>query len=84
MNLRHAAALALAGWYLITPSGSSTWQIIGAFDTAAECEKTRSEALKTTPGYAATNPASPEGWIALGLALAAECVSDDDPRLKAN
>jgi len=53
MNLRHATALALVGWYLIAPppkqsptSGAvsldvsaplAKWQRIDSFDTAAEC-----------------------------------------------
>src|SRR5438552_3630253 len=55
MELRHAAALALVGWYLITPgvtldsSGEhlqddapySRWTIIRAYDTAESCEKAR-------------------------------------------
>ena len=55
MNLRHAAALALVGWYLMTPplSWSSDRKVIGSdlsrplsqwlpglvFDTEAECNK---------------------------------------------
>ena len=59
MNLRHAAALALVGWYLITPpiescigafSGGSCeqtplprWQIRTTSDSLAECEKIKAE-----------------------------------------
>lgn len=53
MKLRHAAALALVGWYLITPPDCSrpndrlncqshfplgSWQIIDVFDTAVDCK----------------------------------------------
>jgi len=57
MNLRHAAALALAGWYLMTPpiesclgafSGGSCkktplskWQIGATRDSLADCEESK-------------------------------------------
>jgi hypothetical protein len=52
MNLRHAAALALVGWYLMVPPFTaqragpvdvddqaplSKWTIAGSFDTAEQC-----------------------------------------------
>jgi hypothetical protein len=51
MNLRHAAALALLGWYLmVAPLADSRtvdldapltkWDIFRSFDSAAQCEKT--------------------------------------------
>jgi hypothetical protein len=56
MNLRHAAALALVGWYLIAPpirSGTSpddqvvddraplsAWIIVDSFDAASDCQRT--------------------------------------------
>ena len=49
MNPRHAAALALVGWYLMIPPGAnnglpfdapiSQWRHIGSLDSAAECER---------------------------------------------
>jgi hypothetical protein len=53
MNLRHAAALALVGWYLMVPQPDapgrapnvnaplSQWNQMGAFDSASNCEKER-------------------------------------------
>jgi len=53
MNLRHAAALALVGWYLMVPQPDapgkapnanaplSQWNQMGAFDNASNCEKER-------------------------------------------
>jgi hypothetical protein len=47
MNLRHAAALALVGWYLMVPGDvgnlvyggpSDSMVMVSAFDTAKECE----------------------------------------------
>jgi hypothetical protein len=72
MNLRHAAALALVGWYLMAPhvyydpkkadmgysgwmrdgaadSSLSAWQLIGSYDSAAECESAR-DALQKSGG----------------------------------
>ncbi|MFI5352510.1 MAG: hypothetical protein ACHQZS_06045 [Candidatus Binatales bacterium] len=49
MKLGHTAALALTGWYLITPrdmpsetkplSPLSQWEVRQTFDTAAQCER---------------------------------------------
>jgi hypothetical protein len=62
MNLRHAAALALVGWYLMAPVPTkaplgqqpinpdlplSKWTIEQSFDTAAECEHWRASAIMT-------------------------------------
>ena len=55
VKLRHAAALALVGWYLMTaPRTSDTpplafdlsaplnrWKTVGSYDTAAECNKAK-------------------------------------------
>ncbi len=83
MNLRHAAALALVGWYLMVPpepppdgmSDPSTplsrWHTIGSFDCAQACERIRAAAIEKEPRK---------------LRRAAEqnalCIASDDPRLK--
>ena len=57
MNLRHAAALALVGWYLMQPPSNSggrpdskaplsQWQESGAFDSADERSKERFDTIK--------------------------------------
>ena len=49
MKLRHAAALALVGWYLVAPGNkwvtdsggglmSAEWIRLGSFDTKAQCD----------------------------------------------
>lgn len=59
MNLRHAAAIALVGWYTIAPPISdgnlvelnlplSVWERLGTFDTERECQEMLT-ALKTHP-----------------------------------
>jgi hypothetical protein len=72
MNLRHATALALVGWYLMRPplprhnpdathtgtvASLAGWVVVGTFPTQKECEAHRA------------NP-----WD--------QCIATDDPRLK--
>jgi hypothetical protein len=58
MNLRHAAALALVGWYLMLPlvNGDaspatqlplSEWTQEGSFDRAEDCKRALAERLQT-------------------------------------
>ena len=62
MNLRHAAALALVGWYLMTPPVSTSndgnmafvhsqapiwqWKIGGTFGSTVDCEKATEKSQK--------------------------------------
>jgi hypothetical protein len=58
ITLRHAAALALVGWYLMVPfpdapgktpnfrAPLSQWNQMGAFDTAVACDKERESRRK--------------------------------------
>jgi hypothetical protein len=86
MNLRHAAALALVGWYLMQPpthrgaDGKSvfedalpltTWKQIAAYDTAKECQA-QIEHMETLPA----KMSEVEG------AEFMRCIASDDPRLK--
>src|SRR5260370_38954276 len=54
MNLRHAAALALLGWYLRIPPlpqpqvSFNHWQVIESFDSVDQCEQERKD-FKTHP-----------------------------------
>jgi hypothetical protein len=86
MNLRHAAALALVGWYLIMPPRSvmrgfcnddaplQLWKIVESFDTAAECTRSRSDA---------SDRAKREHRDFLAYVYSEEaCIASDDPRLK--
>jgi hypothetical protein len=88
MNLRHAATLALVGWYfLVAPvvgkdgqvhydyaAPLSKWNQERAFDTADECEAYRTQLLKASKGA---------GTAATAI-LMDRCIASDDPRLKAN
>ena|ERR1700733_11703725 len=56
MNLRHAAALALVGWYLMLPplkeksvvadAPLSEWKMVEGFDTAHDCESANSSLVE--------------------------------------
>jgi len=81
MNLRHTAALALVGWYLMAPPQKyrgdtplverkfdaplNQWSIAKAFDEAQDCERERNEDRS------------------FGL-MWEQCIATDDPRLKGN
>jgi hypothetical protein len=106
MNLRHAAALALVGWYLMLPPASSEthypignapmwqWEVIGSFDSAAEC--TRAKSAREASNRAKWERISPEPHnpfrpysgvqeLAREIYLkeiATACIATDDPRLK--
>ena len=94
MTLRHAATLALVGWYLmISPTGdlafsTSTWKKVGSYDTATECEiasKQFREAFATSGAtimndeIATRKHAHDSGLDYFSLP---RCIATDDPRLK--
>jgi hypothetical protein len=86
--VRHAAALSIVGWYLLTPPVSvpekrlvfeaplSQWDIDSSYDSARECN----EGLL----FGARNPGnSAPGYEFMNQrAGAAKCIASDDPRLK--
>ena len=79
MNSRHAAALALLGWYLFTPPPGAEapiaeWNHVGSFDTARECEAVSLGSLKKAKKE--KNEKHLKQW------LNAECIASDDPRLR--
>lgn len=90
MNLRHAAALALVGWYLIGPplktfkpavvdwnAPVSKWLPAQFFDTAADCQKKIEE----------VKPRAEERARQAHTKLPSDpflCVNDDDPRMMGN
>ena len=88
--LRHAATLALVGWYLIAPpirhrdydyldehAAYPDWKLIYVLNTDAECEHVRDFAQKRAAetGYLNDDPE-------LQQYGEAECMASDDPRLK--
>jgi hypothetical protein len=93
MNLRHAAALTLVGWYLMSPPWKdsthsewlihaplSQWVVIDQFDTAAECKQNW---MFWFHGWLAEKPPKdPKDEEAVYEHLKGQCVATDDPRLK--
>jgi hypothetical protein len=99
MTLRHAAALALVGWYLmlaphdlhyaVVPSAPlSQWKLQGSYDTAAQCMKVRSERIeRLTNSLRAIGPDQQpldEAGTRESFATIFKCIATDDPRLKGN
>jgi hypothetical protein len=98
MNPRHAAALALVGWYLMVAPRSqdhtafvpsaplSQWDLIGSYDTAAQCMKVRSESIaRVANKVRAIGPngkALDEAGTRESSATTIKCIASDDPRLK--
>jgi hypothetical protein len=92
MNPRHAAALALVGWYLMVPpmAGNHTdtsaplnnWRMTASYDAAIDCRKVLEDSVREAQ-QALTDPhLLPFTHEASLQFLDAACVSTDDPRLK--
>jgi hypothetical protein len=83
MRLRHAAALALVGWYLMVPpfqrggvnldAPLRSWRLFGSYDTANDCEDDHLEMVEKS------KHAAPSGHLIMELA---QCIASDDLRLK--
>jgi hypothetical protein len=93
MKLRHTAAFALVGWYLMMPpikggdvnegAPISHWGIISSYDTATECQNfLDAESKKTKANLPAEGqpPTNRTQRYALETELSA-CIASDDPRL---
>lgn len=89
--LRHAAALALVGWYLLVPpwvapdqfdatAPLAQWRQVKSFDSAAVCEQHRLGAFRHFSAEHKGDPMVAE--YNARLYRAALCVETDDPRLK--
>jgi hypothetical protein len=92
---RHAAVLALVGWYLMTPLGDSNtgkmyyeaplkyWRLDGSFDTAKECKQAQlrdREWFQQNPPKGTLDKDRPDTLGYRG-SIAAVCIASDDPRL---
>jgi len=85
MKVRHAAALALVGWYLMVPRIASDksrvlyeepirdWTVVRSFDSAVACETERTDFKSKT--------ANSKDDLTKSAGLAIQCVATDDPRL---
>ena len=95
VKLRHAAALALVGWYLMAPpftrDGVNSkallfeWKQVASFDTTSECAEHAAGMEKFVAGRAEQNK-DPRYRDTLRYAAQAFsqslCIASDDPRLK--
>jgi hypothetical protein len=95
---RHAAALALVGWYLITPpvTGNSDadmgvkigapfseWDIVDSYDTAAQSRDGLSGNVKSFEHEQwSATVAERDRKAIITAAQSARCIATDDPRLK--
>ncbi len=92
MNLRHIAALALVGWYLMVPpivdgravisAPVSKWVVNTPFDSASECDKAQAILV-----LRAKRDLEKSVWKDTAVAVSftqAQCIASDDPRLKPN
>jgi hypothetical protein len=93
MKPRHAAALALVGWYLITPPTSknaihddlplSKWEKVGTLDTASQCEDALKDLDNPSIDQHMQETVTPEEYKSFKQFMDdAKCVSSADPRLK--
>jgi hypothetical protein len=93
MKPRHAAALALAGWYLmLLPTGRGyvaqfndvPWSAaVRSFDTAKECEEARAKAVIAPSAVNGQSPMIGPTATPTPVNHAFYCIEADDPRLKA-
>jgi NAD(P)H-flavin reductase len=86
MKPRHAAALALVGWYLMVPPPQSfkngeyreaplvQWTHRATFDTEVECNHETSKGCHHFQNGSTIGLEGPLCW--------AKCIASDDPRLK--
>jgi hypothetical protein len=93
MRLRHASALALAGWYLMVPpikphgepdihARFSKWAMDGSFDRATSCEARYHDFLDQAFTNRPTDHIDPQAERLFWQSQAAQCIATDDPRLK--
>jgi hypothetical protein len=91
MKPRHAAALALVGWYLMVPSTEDANHIepfvplpkgvvLRGFDTAIACDEAQDQPRDRISHLNLQNPGAP---AASGAAEFSQCIASADPRLKA-
>ena len=96
MKSRHAAALALAGWYLMVPppllhgnppvdldAPLSEWRLFSMHKSAAECEKGLVAFYKLAKAELIANPADERDRIQFHQLEDSQCIASDDPRLEA-
>jgi hypothetical protein len=93
MKPRHAAALALVGWYLLYPRWNAKkatldpglplyrWYQVATFDSSADCEARKMKVLEDPDNHTHARDAKKIADQER-LRHQARCVSADDPQLK--
>jgi hypothetical protein len=96
MKLRHAATLALVGWYFMIPPLDdkhnpqtdlpiSQWWQHQAFDSAKECEDSKDAYMRKYESNSKKDEKAKAFWVGMmGSVVQGFCVATDDPRLKPN
>jgi len=85
MRFRHAAALALAGWFLMVPIPDiggliAKWDHYAAFESEAACEAQRLKVIDSNQAdFELMGFSDQEVKRALSRSV---CIASDDPRLK--
>jgi hypothetical protein len=90
MNPRHAAALAIVGWYLMVPPHPfvapppplSRWSVYHVYDSADKCRYVRANIASGVLEDAPQDFLERFGNSFMHVFARARCVATDDPRLK--
>lgn len=95
VNLRHAAALVLVGWYLIVPPSAFKvsdlasgleplwqWLQIGSFDSANACEQGRRMMIDKFMADLQRDSGDATAVHGFDAFYYSQCLASDDPRLK--
>jgi hypothetical protein len=94
MKPRHAAALALVGWYLLVPPSAfrvsdlasgleplSQWLQIGSFDSANACEQGRRMMIDRFMADLQRDSGNATAVHGFDAFYYSQCLASDDPRL---
>ncbi|HKN11869.1 MAG TPA: hypothetical protein VJX68_01620 [Candidatus Binatus sp.] len=93
MNIRHAGALALVGWYLLVPpinhntksidskAPITAWTVLNKFGTDKECKKGMSDHDALIEEVSESGYAR-EGKLQTELLSKAQCIDENDHRFK--
>jgi len=94
MKIRHVAALALMGWYLMVPPPKvdgpllvdlnaplSKWTVYSPYETAAECTEGHVVFGETIRKNRAKEPTQ-QNRMQYQQVTSAQCIASNDPRLK--
>ena len=95
MNLRHAAALALVGWYLMIPptrgapaeilyhAPISLWEVSDQYDSKVECQNSLKEIVKNAQ-HNSDQCTNGDCAVTVAQLAGGRCMAFDDLRLKNN